>query len=150
LDLRNKQLVDISPKLWQQKQLLVIDLSGNPGLSVIPNEISSLKNLRTLRWSGNGVTQLPSGLLELEDLDTLELNKNKLTGFYRPETPHRFNSLTYLSLNGNKISEVPGICKTLPKLQQLHLHMNCLTNVREMCRSSYSKLEVLDVGNNKI
>jgi Leucine-rich repeat (LRR) protein len=94
-------LVEISPKLWTQKNLLVIDLSGNPGLSVMPNEIESLKNLRTLRWSGNGLAQLPSGLLELEELTSLELNKNKLTGFYRAETPHRLNSLTHLSLNGN-------------------------------------------------
>ena len=79
----------------------MIDLSGNPGLSVIPNEIESLKNLRSLCWSGNGLTNLPSGLLELEELTSLELNKNKLTGFYRAETPHKLDSLTYLSLNGN-------------------------------------------------
>jgi len=59
-------------------------------------------------------------------------------------------NLTYLSLNGNTLTKIPEVLKYLPKLQQLHLHMNKVTDVRELCRSSFSKLEVLDLGNNKI
>lgn len=40
--------------------------------------------------------------------------------------------------------------KYLPKLQQLHLHMNRITDVRELCRKQFRGLEILDLGNNKV
>lgn len=40
--------------------------------------------------------------------------------------------------------------KYLPKLQQLHLHMNRITDVRELCRKQFRNLEILDLGNNKV
>ena len=59
-------------------------------------------------------------------------------------------NLTFLSLNGNNLTKIPAILKYLPKLQQLHLHMNKIADVRELCQKAFSKLEVLDLGNNKI
>jgi Leucine-rich repeat (LRR) protein len=85
-------------------------------------------------------------------LDTLELNKNKLLTFF-PNVNLSFtylDNLTYLSLNGNGLTHVPPICKRLPKLKQLHLHMNRLTDLAELCRPAFANLQVLDVGNNKI
>lgn len=116
----------------------------------MPTEICGLVSLQTLRWNGNGLVDLPPGLLELAELDTLELNKNKLTNFYTPQTPHKLDALTYLSLNGNQLTDVPGFFKTLPSLRQLHLHMNRLVSANEFCRTAFARLEVLDLGNNKI
>jgi Leucine-rich repeat (LRR) protein len=45
---------------------------------------------------------------------------------------------------------VPPLCKHLAKLRQLHLHMNRLVDVNEICRPAFAGLEVLDLGNNKI
>ena len=59
-------------------------------------------------------------------------------------------SLTYLSLNGNNLTRIPPVLKYLPKLLQLHLHINKITDVRELCRKNFSRLEILDLGNNKI
>jgi len=59
-------------------------------------------------------------------------------------------NLSYVSLNSNAMTEVPSILKFLPKLKQLHLHMNKLTQVRELCRREFENLDVLDLGNNKI
>ena len=36
LDLRNKQLINISPKLWNFTDLTVLDLSENPQIALIP------------------------------------------------------------------------------------------------------------------
>jgi len=82
LDLKSKNLTDISPKLFTYKNLTVVDLSNNPTLSLIPDDIDKLINLKTLRWSGNNVQSLPNSLLTLKDLDTLELNKNKISSFF--------------------------------------------------------------------
>jgi Leucine-rich repeat (LRR) protein len=59
-------------------------------------------------------------------------------------------NLTYLSLNGNNLTRVPSVLKYFPKLQQVHLHMNKITDLKELCRKSYANLEVVDLGNNKI
>ena len=58
--------------------------------------------------------------------------------------------MSYLSLNRNNLTKVPSICKHLPELKQLHLHINRLTDVKELCRKEFAKLEVLDIGNNRI
>jgi Leucine-rich repeat (LRR) protein len=55
LDLKSKNLNDISPKLFAYKNLTVLDLSNNPALCVIPDDIDKLVGLKTLRWSGNNV-----------------------------------------------------------------------------------------------
>ena len=59
-------------------------------------------------------------------------------------------SLSYLSLNRNNLTKVPSVCKHMPALKQLHLHINKLTEVRELCRPEFAGLEVLDIGNNRI
>ena len=38
----------------------------------------------------------------------------------------------------------------MPALKQLHLHMNRLTDVKELCRSQFGGLEVIDIGNNRV
>ena len=48
LDLRGKSLSEISPKLWNHTNLLVVDLSNNAFTS-LPEDISFLKNLKSLR-----------------------------------------------------------------------------------------------------
>lgn len=55
LELKNKNLTEISPKLFTYKNLTVLDLSNNPALSLIPDDIDKLINLKTLRWNGNNV-----------------------------------------------------------------------------------------------
>lgn len=42
------------------------------------------------------------------------------------------------------------MCKRMPRLKQLHLHMNRVTDVKELCRPAYEQLDVLDLGNNKV
>ena len=91
-------------------------------------------------------------MLSLNNLDSLELNKNKFSQFF-PVVDLSLvvmEGLTYLSLNSNQFTTVPPICKRMPRLKQLHLHMNRLTDVSELCRPAYQGLQVLDLGNNKI
>lgn len=150
LDVRNKNLDMISPKLWlQHPGLLVIDLSENPHLKALPEEFGNLVNLKQLRLHGCGLTALPKSLLGLKDLNSLELDRNQLSSFYDPSTPRhqvQLQSLSYLSLNGNQCTEVSPLLKYLPALRQLHMHQNKLTELTELCCKAFEKLEVVDVG----
>jgi len=94
----------------------------------------------------------------MRSLVTLELEKNKLDHFferdYKTKQPIDYESevqlpyLSYLSLNGNAIKEIPSICKFIPSLRQLHMCVNKVTCVRELCRTEFENLETLDLSNN--
>jgi Leucine-rich repeat (LRR) protein len=119
-----------------------------------------LTNVKTLRLIGNNITELPRSLLQMRSLVTLELEKNKLDHFferdYKTKQPIDYESevqlpyLSYLSLNGNLIKEIPSICKYISSLKQLHMCVNKVTCVREICRTEFENLETLDISNNQV
>lgn len=89
----------------------------------------------------------------------MDLAKNNIKVFF--DDPHtkdltvdhsqiNLPSLSYLNLNGNQLTKIPKIVRYLPNLKQLHLHMNRIEDVEELCRESMKGLEVLDLGGNKI
>ena len=95
----------------------------------------------------------------LTELKCLDLAKNNIKSFF--DDPHsrelivdrsqiNLPSLSYLNLNGNQLTKIPKIVRYLPNLKQLHLHMNRIEDVEELCRESMKGLEVLDLGGNKI
>lgn len=120
LDLRNKGLSDISAKLWLYDQIVTIDLSQNT-LSELPEEFIQLKNLKNLRVQNSFLKRLPMSLLQMQSLQSIELANNQLTSFYtecgnmRREQVNMPN-LTYLSLNGNSLTQIPTVLRYLPKL----------------------------------
>ena len=86
------------------------------------------------------------------DLQNLELEKNNFKEFFPDAQPAeiRVKSLSYLNLNGNQLTVVPEILRYFSGLKQLHLHMNKITSVNNLCRPKFQGLEVLDLGVNKI
>mmetsp|Transcript_38857 Transcript_38857/g.28144 ORF Transcript_38857/g.28144 Transcript_38857/m.28144 type:complete len:172 (-) Transcript_38857:920-1435(-) len=128
LDLKNRQVEGLSQKLWAQDHLTVLDLSQNPKMGPLPQEIKNLVNLKTLRLINCQLSEIPDGILSLQYLNTIELDKNNLKVFmpkyHGTEHLPIGESLSYLSLNGNPIRSVPPVCKAFPKLRQLHMHMN--------------------------
>jgi internalin A len=83
LDLKNKNLNNISPKVWlKYPGLLSVDLSSNPLICSLPEEFGNLVGLKQLRLTGCSLTTLPASLLKLKDLNSLEVNQNQLKGFY--------------------------------------------------------------------
>jgi Leucine-rich repeat (LRR) protein len=147
LDLRDKQLTDVSEKLFMQKKLTQLDLSKNPSLNFIPEDIDLLVNLKALRICGNGIQNVPKQILNMKELVTLELNQNKIDNFldfdYKTGMPFtkqecQLNNLSYLSLNTNQIQSIPVMCKHMPSLKQLHMHQNKLTEMREVCRHDFA------------
>ena len=62
--------------------LTSLDLSNNPKLVSIPEDIDQLVKLQKLRLVGNNMTQLPASILHMRELVSLELEKNKLDHFF--------------------------------------------------------------------
>jgi len=62
LDLRSKGLTEISSKLWRFDQITTLDLSQNQ-IVALPEEIISLKNLKTIRVQNSFLKKIPSTLL---------------------------------------------------------------------------------------
>jgi Leucine-rich repeat (LRR) protein len=81
LDLRGKGLTEISSKLWRFDQITTLDLSQNQILA-IPEEIISLKNLKTIRVQNSYLKKLPLTLLQMPSLVNMEFANNQLTSFY--------------------------------------------------------------------
>jgi len=106
LDLKNKNLDMISPKLWlTYPNLLTIDLSENASITKIPEEFGNILHLKQLRLVGCSLTQLPLSFLSLKELNSLEVDRNQLSSFYDEyplvKSQVQLESLSYLSLNGN-------------------------------------------------
>ena len=89
IDLRNKQLSEISPKLLQQTFLTELDLSQNPGITMLPDDLDLLSNLKKLRVCGPSLTTLPMAILNLRSLGSLEVNQNKLQHFFETDPKTR-------------------------------------------------------------
>jgi Leucine-rich repeat (LRR) protein len=151
-------LAYVSPKLWEKyhKTLTFLDLSDNPELGKvgIPEEIANLKALRKLRLVNCGLTSVPKSILKMSSLESLELEKNKLAGFFDDEEHNqlsvKLDNLTYINFNGNQLSEVPKLLQFVPNLAQLHMHMNKVSSLNILCRDRFNSLEVLDLGGNKV
>jgi Leucine-rich repeat (LRR) protein len=62
LDLRSKGLTEISSKLWRFDQITTLDLSQNQ-IVALPEEIISLKNLKTIRVQNSFLKKIPLTLL---------------------------------------------------------------------------------------
>jgi Leucine-rich repeat (LRR) protein len=63
--------------LAEMTRLNFLDLSNNP-LGLAP-DVSQMSDLATLQLENCGLTELPSGLLQLKSLDTADLSSNAIT-----------------------------------------------------------------------
>lgn len=91
----------------------------------LPDQITTLTNLKILTLVGLDLVTLPDSFSRLENLDTLNLYMNKLTISNELEKLKRLKRLKYIGLHGNKLTandlkelqeSIPGIT-TNPELR---------------------------------
>lgn len=129
IQLSHNNFVALPPEIGCFENLVFIDISNN-GLSVVGEEITNLRKLKTFIARNNLLDEssIPKdfGLLTV-CLETLNLSGNCFTN-----VPLQFTELSllkHLYLGGNKIIEIPSTVKYLSSLEVLYLGGNRLTEV---------------------
>ena len=85
------------------------------------------KDIKKLYLFDNQLTQLPSEIGQVTQLDELSLNENQLTQL--PGEIGNLAQLTYLDLSNNQLTQLPGEIGNLTQLTHLDLYSNELTQL---------------------
>ncbi|GLT31097.1 hypothetical protein SLA2020_058590 [Shorea laevis] len=144
----NHNLSEIPESFFEgMLELKVLDLSET-GIEALPNSISSLEKLSSMRLRRcYSLKYLPS-LAKLTALKKLDLNHSRIKVV--PQGMEKLISLEYLDVSGwNYLKEIPmGMLSNLSNLQYLLIHKNLKIKGEEVAK--LSKLENFEGAFNEI
>lgn len=146
LNLSRKQLTVMPDSLSQLTQLRSLDLSDNQ-LTALPKSLSQLTQLQSLNLSGNKMTTLPESIGQLTRLLSLDLSRNKIMTL--PEWLSRLTRLQSLNITSNKITTLPQSLDQLTRLQSLNLSGNRLTAIPDWL-GQLTRLQLLNLSGNQL
>lgn len=110
----------------KEEQWLELNLSGQ-GITELPPEIGQLQALQNLHLTFNQLSQLPSEIGQLQALQSLDLGKNQLN--HLPFEIGRLQALQLLDLYENQFSHLPPEIGRLQALQELNLWENQINHL---------------------
>ncbi|MFM2168825.1 MAG: hypothetical protein RIS79_3196 [Verrucomicrobiota bacterium] len=116
-------------------------------LTELPESLSRLTQLQSLKASHNRLTTLPESLGQLTQLQSLYLASNQLTTL--PESLGQLTQLQSLDLANNQLAALPEWLGQLTQLQSLDLSNNQLTALPEFLRQ-LTQLRSLNLGANRL
>ncbi|OWZ10272.1 putative LRR protein [Phytophthora megakarya] len=156
LDLHDNRLATISSKLGTMKTIRRLNLSDNllhdASFAQTDEMWSQLEVLSELSLSGNKLTSLPSALVAIPFLNTLDLSRNSLR-IIRGEVVKLWKGRSYLStldLHANSLTALPEEIQVLfGALRRLFLHQNYLASLPSTI-SELIKLEELTLSQNQL
>ena len=122
------------------------DLSFND-LFIVPVALLQLKQLNTLILCKNKISHLPDQISQLEQLQKLDLSENRLSCL--PDDILGLKRLTKLYLTDNEITQLPTNIGALTSLTHLKLSRNQLSSLPDSIGDLY-RLIMLNVCNNKL
>ncbi|KAJ2811591.1 cysteinyl-tRNA synthetase, partial [Coemansia furcata] len=128
--------------------LTFLDLSGNDMKRMRHAPLNKLVHLTTLMLRNNRLVDLPESLAELRSLKVLNVSNNNLPTF--PLVVTKIASLEELDISLNRIPAIPNAISSLVNLVKLSVMGNSLTGNLPAGLGRLSKLEELDVRQNKL
>ncbi|XP_050434615.1 chaoptin [Adelges cooleyi] len=153
--------------------LRALDLSYNQLNSVPLKSLNNIRNLDWLNLHGNNIEVIDPHWGHLEDtLQHLFIGENDLTTF--PDFFSNLRTLSTLNLDNNLLTSVPASIKTPPLLEtlsisnnfleefpvsitelgtslnRLYIRDNYIKNITNIIPNRFVKLEVLDLGMNRL
>jgi len=144
LDLRNFDLEEFPPEIFELADTLQsLDLSGNR-LRALPDDLPRLRELRTLFCSNNPFTALPAVLGRCERLDLVGFKANAIEHVPAESLPER---LRWLILSDNRVESLPATLGQRPLLQKLALAGNRLSALPDLARCE--RLELVRLSANR-
>lgn len=182
LDLRDNKLTSLPSTIYQLGALKVLDVSNNK-LSKLPEvesgqaDLSNLKDLTHLYLANTQLTDVPSTIYELINLEELDISENALKELPKveegaaglsnltkltylnlrktqlvdlPAEIERLQGLITLSLAENQLKSLPPQVGQLRQLTELYLYENQLTDLPDAI-GELTELRTLDLrGNNRL
>jgi len=114
LDLSNQKLTSVPNSVYNQRNLVSLDISNNLLTGSLQAEIRNLQNLKVLKADHNLMTGVPAEIGQLQNLQILDLSNNKLTGL--PNELGNLKNLKTFNISGNNYStlDLDQIIKSLP------------------------------------
>jgi internalin A len=123
-----------------------LDLEGL-GLAILPESISQLTQLQTLRLQNNRLTSLPESICRLVHLRELDVSNNELTAL--PDSIGKLFRLRYLNIQHNHLLSLPeSICQFV-SLQKLDVRKNRLVALPDSLLG-LKRLQMLDASENNL
>eukprot|EP00090_Calanus_glacialis_P038750 TRINITY_DN67547_c0_g1_i1.p1 TRINITY_DN67547_c0_g1~~TRINITY_DN67547_c0_g1_i1.p1 ORF type:complete len:213 (-),score=66.72 TRINITY_DN67547_c0_g1_i1:161-748(-) len=113
-------------------------------LEYLTEDISFLRNLKSLFLNQNRLVGLPDEIGELAKLELLSLSYNFLSSL--PSTLPNLSFLRELKMSGNKLQQFPLEVTFLPNLQLLDLSLN---QIQELPDAGLLHLAVVDLNLNE-
>lgn len=144
---QKERKLTLLPKSLFDKTDARILLVGDNLLTEIPTDIENLSELEHLDAIKNPITSLPDAIGNLPKLKQLSVSYNQLSGL--PETIGRLSSLKDLRLSNNKLVSLPKGFTNLSNLTTLIAHTNNLQTIPENI-GAMKKLVKLDFENNQL
>lgn len=140
----------IPPQLGQLTGLTTLVLEDAGLTGPIPEEIGNLTQLTTLVLDGNALTSLPTSLANLNKLQVLRIERNRLRGTLPAEALGKMTALALFHAGENEFQgPIPTELFSLPLLEQLRVDDNKLTGALPSL-SHATKLKTLDVSKNQL
>ena len=113
----------------------------------LPDFIFTLTNLNSLNLNSNKLTSIPDSITQLTNLNSLDLSDNQLTSIPDPIT--QLTNLNSLDLRFNKLTSIPDSITQLTNLNSLYLSYNQLTSIPDSI-SQLTNLNSLDLSENPL
>lgn len=114
LDMSGNGLTKVPGSVFDEKDVVHLNLSNNNLVGSLQAEVRFLVNLRTLDLSDNNFTGVPAEIGQLSKLEVLDLSNNPLTGL--PYEIGNLKNLKVLDLRGTQYAthDLEIIRKSLP------------------------------------
>ena len=142
----------IPPEIGNLAELEILDLSGNALTGSIPSEISELSQLSVLNLYFNDLGgELPEFLQYMTNLRHIDLAGNQLTGPIDNAIIENADSLVYMNLSFNLLSDViPLSIGALDDLRYLFLNNNSISGELPIELFQLNNLRYLWLSSNQI
>ena len=142
--LTGNNFTEFPSEVLNMPQLEELLIGHNP-ISKLPDNLESLKNLKSLSINSTQIKEFPSDLSALESLETIGLDHNEFKKV--PDPILTLPSLTRLRLNNNKLTDLKFIDERLEGLESIYLYSNDLKQIDCEIENLKSLKELLIFGN---
>ncbi|CAL5420305.1 unnamed protein product [Camellia sinensis] len=147
----NKFIGNLPIELGSLNKLEQLDMESNNLSGAIPPSFGNLSSLKLFSVFDNMLEgSIPDSLGSLKSWTYLSFSLNKISGMIPPSI-YNISSLTTLGAAGNLLqgSLPQNLGLTLPNIRRLNIWGNQLSGSIPLSLSNASKLELLDLSNNK-